>query len=607
MKNASTPASAATGRPAPVSKASLARTGRLFRFVMPYRGRLLVGLGLMVLASLSFMAFPWLAGKLLDTASHRWTYLPGGHRLALNELGAALLGVILLQGAFSFGKTFFISRVSVFAVRDLRQALYRKFLHLPVAYFDANRVGASMSRLTSDVGLVQDMFSLTLSELLRQSLNLLVSIVLVVTASGKLAGFMLLTFPFLFIIASLFGRRLRRTSAATQDELAQTNVIVEETLQAIATVKAFTNELFEVQRYNKALSGVVRAALRSSLLGGAFAAVLIMGIFGGLVLVLWRGAHLVAAGELSAGQLVSFIIYATLIGSSAGGLAELYGKLQSTLGASARLLDILAETEEPVHQLQPAFLKATRAPGNLQVAGMNFTYPTRPGVAVLQDISFSVTAGEKIALVGASGAGKSTITQLLLQLYRADSGSMQLDGRALADYDLTTLRRHIGLVPQEPILFGGSIADNIAYGRPGASATEIEHAARKAHAWSFIEDLPEGLATLVGERGVKLSGGQRQRIAIARAILKDPAILLLDEATSALDSESEKHVHAAMEELMKGRTSIVIAHRLSTVRSADKILVLDGGCVVEEGTHEQLLLARHGTYAKLLHLQLEVA
>jgi ABC-type multidrug transport system fused ATPase/permease subunit len=606
MKNAATPASAAA-RPRPVTKDSLARAGRLFRFILPYRGRFLAGLVLLVLSSIAFMAFPWLAGKLLDAASQRWTYLPNGHRLSLDELGAALLGVILLQGVFSFGRVFFIARVSVFAVRDLRQALYRKYMHLPVAYFDANRVGASMSRLTADVSVVQDTFSLTLSELLRQSLNLLVSVALVLSASGKLAGFMLLTFPFIMVIASVFGRGLRRTAATTQDELAKTNVIVEETLQAISTVKAFTNELFEVRRYNAALNGVITSALRSTLFRGAFASFLIVGIFGGLMLVLWRGAHLVATGELSAGQLVSFIIYASLIGSSAGGLAELYGKLQSTLGASARLLDILDEAEEAVHQAPPAAPAKQHAPGSLQVAGLNFSYPTRPGVPVLQDVSFAAEAGEKIALVGASGAGKSTITQLLLQLYQADSGSVQLDGRPLADYDLTTLRRHIGLVPQEPILFGGSIADNIAYGRPGASAADIERAARQAHAWPFIEGLPEGLATLVGDRGVKLSGGQRQRIAIARAILKDPAILLLDEATSALDSESEKHVHAAMEELMRGRTSIIIAHRLSTVRSADKILVLDGGRVVEEGTHEELLLTDNGTYANLLRLQLELA
>jgi ABC-type multidrug transport system fused ATPase/permease subunit len=594
-------------RPLPLNKATVARASRLLHFMLPYRGLFSAGIVMLLLSSLAFMAFPLLAGKLLDAATHNQVHLPNGHLLTINELGAALLGVILLQGLFSFGRVFFISRVSVFAVRDLRQALYRKLLHLPLAYFDANRVGASMSRLTADVGMVQETFSLTVSELLRQSLNLLAGTVLVILASGKLALFMVATFPALFFIASIFGRSLRRTAATTQDELAKTNVIVEETLHAISTVKAFTNELFEVRRYNTALGGVISAALNSSLARGMFASFLIVGIFGGLILVLWRGAHLVYSGELSAGQLVAFIIYASLIGSSAGGLAELYGKLQSTLGASTRLLSILDEQEEAVHQPQSAEALQPAQASELRVDGLNFAYPTRPGVPVLQDISFSVGTGEKIALVGSSGAGKSTITQLLLQLYNHEAGTIRLNGRSLCDYDLTTLRRHIGIVPQEPMLFGGSIRDNIAYGRPDASAADIEQAARKAHAWPFIEQLPEGLDTLVGDRGVKLSGGQRQRIAIARAILKDPAILLLDEATSALDSESEYHVQAAMEELMRERTSLIIAHRLSTIRSADKILVLDGGRVTEQGTHEQLLLTGNGAYANLLRLQLEAA
>jgi len=595
-----------------LTKEAFQRGLRIFRYVLPYRAKFIVGMVLLTLSSATFMAFPWVAGKLVDAANGKVFVLPGGLELTITRIALLLFCVILFQGFFSFGRIWFFTQVSEFTVRDIRQALYAKFVSLPIPFFEKNRVGAITSRITSDVGLIQDTFSLTLAELFRQVVTLVVSTVLIMVTSVKLSLFMLATFPVLVLAAFLFGKKIRKQSKITQEELAKTNVIVEETLQAINTVKAFTNELFEVGRYNVSLNKVVRAALRSNLYRGAFVSFVIIGLFGGIILVLWRGATLVHTpltdpDHLEIGQLVSFIIYTTFVGASVGGLGEMYGKVQSTLGASERILEILDESSEPTHQPLPAAQVPLAVRGNIEYRNVAFRYPTRPDLPVLQDISFDIAAGEKIALVGPSGAGKSTIVSLLMQFYDLSGGEILIDGRPIGSYDLTELRRHVGIVPQETLLFGGSIHENIAYGKTTATEEEIIAAARKANAWQFIASFPEGLDTVVGERGIKLSGGQRQRVAIARAILKNPAILLLDEATSALDSESEKLVQGAMDELMKNRTSIIIAHRLSTIRKVDKILVIDGGRIVEQGSHEELADNENGLYANLLKLQFELS
>ncbi|WP_044013663.1 ABC transporter ATP-binding protein [Hymenobacter sp. APR13] len=587
-----------------LSKESFRQGLRIFRFTLPYRTKFVLGTVLLTLSSASTMAFPWLIGKLADAASGNPVVLPNGMSVSINQIALGFGVLILLQGLFSFGRIWFFTQVSEFTVRDIRQALYRKFVTLPIPYFEKNRVGAITSRITSDVGIIQDSFSLTLAELFRQVTTLLAGIVFIMVVSVKLSLFMLLTFPPIVVLAMVFGKKIRGLAKTTQDELAKTNVIVEETLQGINTVKAFTNEQFETQRYTASLSNTVRAALKSNLYRGGFVSFVIIGLFGGIVLVLWRAATLVQAGQMTIGDLTQFALYTMFIGASVAGLGELYGKVQSTLGASERILEILDEPTEPTHQpgAQPVQLQ-----GNIAYEHVAFQYPTRPDLTVLQDITFSIRAGEKIALVGPSGAGKSTIVQLLMQFYELSGGQITIDGRPIQSYDLTELRRHIGIVPQETILFGGSIRENIAYGKTNATDEEIMQAARKANAWQFISSFPEGLDTLVGERGIKLSGGQRQRIAIARAILKNPAILLLDEATSALDSESEKLVQQAMDELMQHRTSIIIAHRLSTIRKVDKILVIDGGRIVEQGTHEELAHNDNGLYANLLKLQFEMS
>lgn len=595
-----------------VNKDSLKRGLRIFRYVLPYRSKFVVGMVLLVLSSLSTMSFPWIAGKLVNVATGEPLVLPGGLVLDINRVAIGLFLVTVLQGLFSFGRIWFFTQVSEFTVRDIRQALYAKFVQLPIPFFEQNRVGAITSRITSDVGQIQDSFSLTLAELFRQVFTLVGGIGFIMVVSWKLSLFMLLTFPPIVLAAGLFGRKIRTLSKTVQQELAHTNTIVEETLQAINSVKAFTNERFEQSRYNASLRKVVQAALQSNLYRGGFVSFVIIGLFGGIILILWRGATLVHTpitdpDHLKIGDLTAFIIYTAFIGASVAGLGEIYGKVQSTLGASERILEILDETPEPTHLEPTVGLVPAQVRGDIRYEHVAFRYPTRPDIAVLQDIDFHIAAGEKIALVGPSGAGKSTIAGLLMQFYPLSGGRILVDGHDIKDYDLTGLRRHIGIVPQETLLFGGSIRENIAYGKPDATDAEIIEAARRANAWQFISAFPEALDTVVGDRGVKLSGGQRQRVAIARAILKNPAVLILDEATSSLDSESEKLVQGALDELMQNRTSLIIAHRLSTIRKVDKILVIDGGRIVEAGTHEELSEREGGLYANLLRLQFELA
>jgi len=586
----------------PLTKESFKNGRRIFRFVLPYKIKFFIGLVFLALSSSTFMIFPALTGQLVDSATGQASELL--QDIDLISLG--LFGVILLQGIFSFFRIYFFAQVSENTVADIRRALYAKFVVLPIPFFEQKRVGEITSRITFDVAQLQDTLSITLAEFFRQVITLIVGVIIIMVTSVKLSLFMLATFPVLIILAIVFGKKIKKLSKATQEEIAKTNVIVEETLQAINVVKTFTNELFEIGRYNRSLSKAVQNALKASYYRGAFVSFIIVGLFGGIIAVLWYGASLVESGELTIGDLIQFIIYTTFIGASVGGLGDMYGKVQVSLGASERILEILDEPVEPTNQTT-VNQKPLSVIGNIAYEHVAFSYPTRKDIAVLKDISFQIKAGEKIALVGPSGAGKSTIVQLLMRFYDLSSGQILIDNQNINHLNLTQLRQNIGIVPQEVLLFGGTIRENIAYGRPNATPEQIISAAKKANAYNFIQTFPEGLDTLVGERGIKLSGGQRQRIAIARAILKNPAILILDEATSSLDSESEKLVQEAMDELMKDRTSIIIAHRLSTIRKADKILVIENGQIVEQGTHEDLSLNENGLYANLLKLQFELS
>ena len=578
-----------------LNKQNLDKLGGIFNFMMPYKGAFFTGMVFLLFSSLLLLTFPFVAGKLIDTASgEEWIVTE------INHIALILLGILFIQSAFSFFRVWFFAKVSERSMRDIRLALYGRLVNLPMTFFDNRRTGELISRITSDVSLLQDTFSVTLAELFRQLITLLAGTVFLLITTPKLTLFMLATFPVLVIIAMVFGRFIRKLSKATQDELAAANVIVEETLQSIMTVKSFTGEQYEANRYGKNLNRVVAVALRTAGYRGAFISFIIFVLFGGIVGVMWYGAALVNSGEMSIGDLVSFVLYTTFIGGSIAGLGDIYGQVQKAIGSSERVLEILEEKPEPLL----GGGKKTRLAGEVSFRNVAFSYPTRPEIKVLKNIDFEINAGSKIALVGHSGAGKSTIIQLLMRFYDTGSGDIFLDGKSIKDWDLLQLRLNLGIVPQEVLLFGGSIRENIVYAKPSATEDEIIEAAKKANAWQFISKFPEGLNTTVGERGVKLSGGQRQRIAIARAILKDPAILILDEATSSLDAESESLVQEALDELMVGRTTIIIAHRLATIRKVDKIYVLSDGEIVEQGQHEQLVQDGEGFYAHLVKLQM---
>ena len=578
-----------------LNKENLGKLKGIFRFVWPYRANFFSGMLFLLLSSLTLLTFPFVAGKLIDTASGKDWLLTD-----INSIALVLLGILLVQSVFSFFRVWLFAKVSESSMRDIRIALYSKLVHLPMTFFDKRRTGELISRITSDVSLLQDTFSVTLAELFRQLITLLAGVGFLIVTTPKLTLFMLATFPVLIILAMVFGRFIRKLSKQTQDELAAANVIVEETLHSIMTVKSFTGEEYESNRYKRGLDRVVHVAMKAAGYRGAFISFIIFALFGGIVAVMWYGASLVASGEMSVGDLVSFVLYTTFIGGSIAGLGDIYGQIQKAIGSSERVLEILDESAEASSGEDP-----TSAPvsGEIIFQNVKFQYPTRPEVDVLKDVNFRIDAGEKVALAGHSGAGKSTIIQLLLRLYQLNQGSILVDGKPLEKWNLKQLRRNIGIVPQEVLLFGGSIRENIAYAKPGASEEEIIDAAKKANAWQFISKFPEGLDTKVGERGVKLSGGQRQRVAIARAILKDPAILVLDEATSSLDAESEALVQEALDTLMKDRTTIIIAHRLATIRKVDRIYVLKEGEIVEQGSHDSLAKKSEGFYANLVRLQ----
>ena len=573
--------------------------GRLYPYVRPYRGEFGLGLVMLLLSSASNLAFPGLLGGLVDATSSA----PG----TLNTLALQLAGLLVLQAVFSFLRIVLFERVAERALASLRQAMYRHLIVLPLPYFHEKRVGELTNRLQSDIGVLQETFTTTLAEFIRQIVVIGGGLVLLTYTSPQLTVFMLAVLPVVVILAVVFGSRIRAYSKKVQDASAESNAAVEEALQGIATVKAFSGESFELQRYAGRTNTVAQLAIQSGILRGAFASFLILGLFGALVAVVWKGTTLIATGELATGQLVSFVIYSGFIGGSIGGMADVYARLQKAMGATEALLDMLDTPAEPLYpqtddaESLPAPVAGTP---HLSLQNVSFSYPTRPDVPVLQGLSLDVPLGGHIALVGASGAGKSTLIQLLLRFHAPQSGSLQWFGHPLSELPLQSLRKTMALVPQEVVLFSGTLRENIAYGLSDVTDEALLEVAAQANALEFIQAFPEGLNTLVGERGVQLSGGQRQRVAIARALLRNPALLLLDEATSALDAESEGLVQDALLRLMKGRTSVVIAHRLSTVRHADAIAVLHKGRIVEWGSHEELLALPQGRYRKLLEKQL---
>jgi ABC-type multidrug transport system fused ATPase/permease subunit len=579
-----------------VTKKNLSKAIKIFRFVIPYKWTFVLGMVFLLLSNMTTLSFPLLIGEMTKV-------IEGKSKFQINEVTLFFFAILIIQSILSFFRIYTFAQVSEKAMRDVRQTLYAKIITLPIFHFEKRRVGELMSRITSDITQLQDVLSITLAEFFRQIFTLVGGVALITYLSWKLTLFMLATFPLLVISAIVFGKFIRKISKKAQDELANTNIIVEETFQSIQAVKAFTNEKYEVNRYTNSLNKVVNEALKAATLRGGFVSFIIFALFGGIVGVVWYGAQLVAQGDLILADLLTFIFYTAFIGGSVGGLGDIYAQLQKTIGASDRILEILGDPSEV--DIYENETKASLAFGAIDIQDIHFSYPSRPSVEILKGISFTIEPGQKIAIVGTSGTGKSTLAQLMMRFYEPSQGKIMMGDYTIQDMPVGDWRKMVALVPQEVLLFGGSIRENIAYGKPGASEQEIQQAAEQAYAKEFIESFPEKYDTLVGERGVKLSGGQRQRIAIARAILKDPKFLILDEATSALDSESEKWVQSALEELMKNRTSLIIAHRLSTIRSADKIIVMESGKIVEMGSHENLMAKKQGVYQKMVKLQTE--
>jgi len=549
------------------------------------------------------MTFPSLLGRLLAGNEAEKSPIDSFFNLEnINQVALLLMVAFALQSIFSFMRIYLFADVTERAIAQLRKDTYGHLIKLPMSFFNGERAGELSSRMSNDISQLQDTFMTTLAELIRQAFMIVFGIALLFYYSFELTLVMLISLPVMMLLAFFFGKFIRTLSKASQSELAKSQVVVEETITGIQSVKAFTNEFLEMLRYDKAVEEVRNLAMKGAKWRGAFASFIIFGLFGTVVLVIWYGVKLRNDGEIGLDVLTSFILYSVFIGASIGGVADVFGKLQKAIGATESLFDLMEITPEALTQLQVS--ENLNLSGKIEFKGVRFSYPTRKEKPVIQGIDFTIAPGQKVAVVGPSGAGKTTISALILRYYSLDEGQILFDDQSSESFPISSLRNEMALVPQDIILFGGSIAENIAYGKPGASLDEIKRAAEKANALEFIESFPEGFDTLVGERGIQLSGGQRQRVAIARAILKDPTVLILDEATSSLDSESERLVQDALEKLMQGRTSLIIAHRLSTIRKADNILVLDQGRVKEQGTHDQLMKIENGTYRNLTDLQL---
>jgi ABC transporter fused permease/ATP-binding protein len=587
-----------------INKESIQKISRLLKYIRPYRWKFIVGMGFLFLSSLVGLAFPALLGAMIDAAQgkQKISFIPSD----INSIGFIAFAILFIQSFVSFFRIKLFVEVAEKALADIRRDTYFRLITLPMNFFANRRVGELNSRLSADLSQIQDTMTTTLAELFRQVVLMIGGVAFLFTISVKLTFLNLGVLPILVVVAVFFGKFIRKISRQAQDQLAISNTVVQETLQGISNVKAFVNEAYEANRYDKNLREVVNIALKGATYRGAFVSFIIFCLFGAIVGVIWYGSVLVSNNELSVGSLTMYILYAVFVGAAMGGFPELYANVQKAVGSSERVLEILDEENEPIST--EIIENEVKAPiyGNLEFDNVQFTYPSRKEMLILDGVSFNANAGEKIAVVGPSGAGKSTIASLILRFYDPQGGKILFDGKPSSDFKLTDIRNQIAIVPQDVLLFGGTIRENICYGKITASEEEIIEASKRANAHDFISSFPEGYDTIVGERGIKLSGGQRQRIAIARALLKDPVILILDEATSSLDSESERLVQEALEELMKNRTSIIIAHRLSTIREADKILVLEKGKVIETGTHQELIQNENGLYRHLSQLQFDV-
>ena len=572
------------------------KTIQIFRYVLPYKWLFILNLLLLVTTSLTALAVPYFTGDLIDVAQGIQQNFK-----TVNQVALIMGGVLFVQAILSFIRIIIQTKFTEQSIVDLRADLYEKIITLPTGYLNQTRVGDLTSRLSNDVTTLNEAFSFTLPQFIRQLFTMIAGITVLAILNLKLTLIMLATIPVIVICAVVFGRFIRKLSKQRQDKLAESNTIVEETLQAIQSVKAFTNEIFETLRYRKSVKEVYHLALKGSYYRAFFIVFVTIGFLGAIVFILWQASMMLNAGSITTGDFVKFIMLTVFIAGSIAGFGESLTAIQKTIGATERIEELLDEESEI--ELKTKDGLPFEFQHEIEFNNLSFAYPGERDTEVLHGINFTIAKGEKVALVGASGAGKSTIAQLLLRFYKTKENAISIDDTPIQNIDLLDYRKHIGFVPQEVLLFGGTIRENIAYGKDNATEEEIISAAKFANAWEFIQKAKHGLDTIVGERGVQLSGGQKQRVAIARALLKNPPILILDEATSALDAESEHEVQEALENLMENRTTLIIAHRLSTVRNADKIIVLDQGNIVEQGSHLELM-ETDGAYSNLVQLQL---
>ncbi len=585
---------------------NLKKSFRLFSYLGKEKWKFVLGMIFLAASAGVGLVFPMKSGEMLGYIGEEGQ-AKELVREQLMDIGLVLLIILLAQAAFSFGRVYLFAQVTENILKAVRKDTFQKLIQMPMGFFSKNQVSELSSRIATDVNVVSEAFTINIAEFIRQFIVGIGGLILLVTTTNwVIAKWFIIIIPPLTLTAIVFSRKIRKFSKSYQEKITESNVVVGEAFTGITNVKTFTNEQYEISKYDKVTTQVKEFGLKYGIFRGFFFSFVMVFVFGSIFFILWQMLYaLKVENSIDAKEFGTFMMLSLFVAGSLGGLPEQIASIQRALGATDRLFELIDGKTENIDLFQEV-TPAKPSEGIIEFRNVSFNYPSRPDFSVLKDISFKVNSGETVALVGSSGSGKTTVASLVLRFYDPSAGNILIDGVDTKTISLTDLRKQIALVPQDVILFAGSIHDNIAYGKPNATQAEIEDAARKANAFDFIESFPDKFNTLVGERGIQLSGGQRQRIAIARAVLKNPAILILDEATSSLDSESERLVQEALDKLMVGRTSIVIAHRLATIRKADKIVVLQNGAVQETGTHQELITNDNGLYYKLSKMQFEL-
>ncbi len=576
---------------------------RLFKYVTDNKWLFVAGIIFLLGTAGVGLLFPVVAGKMFGFFGETQTPVQQ-LRIEITNAGLTLLILLLTQGFFSFGRVYMFSRITEKILKGLRVDLFSKLVQMPMSFYSKNKVADLSSRVSNDINVISEAFTVNIAEVVRQTIVGVGGLIILITlTSWDIAQWFLIVIPPIALVTMFYGRKIRKYSKNYQTKISESNVIVLEALTGIASVKSFVNENFEISRYDKITNDIKKFGIKYGVMRGGFFAFIVTCVFGSIFFILYQMLQLKLDNKITATEFGQFMMLSLFVAGSLGGLPEQLASIQRALGATDRVFEIIDEEQEKLDLQYKTNQQSSRLKGDIEFKNIQFTYPSRKDIQVLRNVTFSAKAGETIAVVGSSGSGKSTLASLALRFYEPDSGEYLIDGKLSTSYALTELRDQMAIVPQDVLLFGGTIRENILYGKPNATEEEILEAARQANAYQFILEFPEGLDTIVGDRGIQLSGGQRQRIAIARAVLKNPSILILDEATSSLDSESERVVQEALDKLMVGRTSIVIAHRLSTIKNADKIVVLQKGEIIEMGTHQELVKNEHGIYRHLSELQ----